>query len=352
MSTSINRQKYIDTARGIGILLVVFGHAFRPGMIQSPLYDLLFRLIYAIHMPLFFVLSGITFGLSYQRYWKQPGKLLAKRATSLLVPLFTYGGLIYLAFFAASKISATASILESAGFAVVSPLRYLYLMLVEENPYASHLWYIWVLFLLVTLSFGLATVCKKSQHYTRIQCWLTLPCLAVALILPLPVMVRKLLAYWFFFALGVWRAERDQASSQASRRLWIAGGVSALAIIGICIAAAFDLFLKTDRALILQNLALAISAVGVIDPLCALCEKWKSARLLPWLGRQSFGIYLFHQPLCGAFLGILLYNLLAIPAPAVLLICTAAGLILPLCILWIGKKCAPIGRLLHFLFRV
>ena len=62
----------IDTARGVGIILVVLGHAIRPGMVAEPWCDFLFGLIYSFHMPLFFVLSGFTFALTCRKYISAP----------------------------------------------------------------------------------------------------------------------------------------------------------------------------------------------------------------------------------------------------------------------------------------
>lgn len=45
------RLNYIDIAKGIGILMVFVGHC-------NELPDLLSRLIYSVHMPLFFILAG------------------------------------------------------------------------------------------------------------------------------------------------------------------------------------------------------------------------------------------------------------------------------------------------------
>ena len=48
------RIEYLDIARGIGIFLVVLGHCYS-------LPEWMWHLIYSVHMPLFFVLSGYVF---------------------------------------------------------------------------------------------------------------------------------------------------------------------------------------------------------------------------------------------------------------------------------------------------
>lgn len=54
---SRERVKYIDVARGIAALLVVVGHSIQVSD-SSFDYNIIFRLIYSFHMPLFMFLSG------------------------------------------------------------------------------------------------------------------------------------------------------------------------------------------------------------------------------------------------------------------------------------------------------
>jgi fucose 4-O-acetylase-like acetyltransferase len=58
------RIAWIDAARGIGILLVVFGHVMRSLIAQGVapddrLHHIADTVIYDFHMPLFFMLSGL-----------------------------------------------------------------------------------------------------------------------------------------------------------------------------------------------------------------------------------------------------------------------------------------------------
>lgn len=52
----VGRLAEIDRAKGILIVLVVIGHIWQSGY--------LFNTIYTFHMPAFFVISGILFGVS------------------------------------------------------------------------------------------------------------------------------------------------------------------------------------------------------------------------------------------------------------------------------------------------
>lgn len=51
------RDKSIDIAKGLGIFLVVWGHMSPPSGISMT--------IWLFHMPLFFLLSGMTLNLKY-----------------------------------------------------------------------------------------------------------------------------------------------------------------------------------------------------------------------------------------------------------------------------------------------
>ena len=69
------RIQWIDIAKGLGILLVVFGHSGFPLVIQW--------WIYSFHMPLFFILSGLLFNPSkYKNLWE----FLTKKSKGLVFP--------------------------------------------------------------------------------------------------------------------------------------------------------------------------------------------------------------------------------------------------------------------------
>ncbi|PSU27815.1 acyltransferase [Photobacterium phosphoreum] len=69
MSKHLN---WVDYAKGLGIILVVYGHItegiYNAGMaMDSGLYTAIDTMIYSFHMPLFFFLSGLFFTSSFQK---------------------------------------------------------------------------------------------------------------------------------------------------------------------------------------------------------------------------------------------------------------------------------------------
>lgn len=82
----MNRSLTLDIAKGIGIILVVVGHCIKSYTIPG-------IFIYAFHMPLFFLISGVCFnGEKYQEL--KP--FLYKRMRQLIVPAVVFTAVIVL----------------------------------------------------------------------------------------------------------------------------------------------------------------------------------------------------------------------------------------------------------------
>lgn len=109
-SSISRRDKWIDIARGIGIILVILGHAIREEMQTDYIvFYYTYRVLYMFHMNLFFFLAGIT----YTRYNRENhlGIFLKNKTKKLLIPWISYSLLIYLLFALASFISPIKGIL-------------------------------------------------------------------------------------------------------------------------------------------------------------------------------------------------------------------------------------------------
>lgn len=73
------RNNVISIAKGIGIILMVIGHAEAPELITN--------FIYTFHMPLFFIAAGYFFNI---KYIKDPWPFISKRVKGLYFPFIKY----------------------------------------------------------------------------------------------------------------------------------------------------------------------------------------------------------------------------------------------------------------------
>jgi len=101
-SSSSTQYEWVNYAKGIGIILVVYGHVargvFNAGMTEDgKLFRLVDAVIYSFHMPLFFFLSGLFFVSSF---CKRGGKnLVGSKLGTIVYPYILWsliqGGLSY-----------------------------------------------------------------------------------------------------------------------------------------------------------------------------------------------------------------------------------------------------------------
>ena len=86
------RFHYVDAARGIAVLLVIYGHTFRESMRAAYAWcDFSYVLVYRFHVSLLFLLSGLGYALTLEKNktlteWRY----LGKKAKALLLPWFSY----------------------------------------------------------------------------------------------------------------------------------------------------------------------------------------------------------------------------------------------------------------------
>lgn len=137
-----NRIQYLDVTKAVAIILVIIGHAiqYSNGMIyrtSEAFYDnLVFKMIYSFHMPLFMVISGyLTWG-SYQRHGGE--KTLINRLRDLAPPILFWGTVLCLL----DLLSHEYSINKLIG------------------NYTGTLWF----FISIILCTACIAICERSQH--------------------------------------------------------------------------------------------------------------------------------------------------------------------------------------------
>lgn len=126
---SKQRIDWVDAAKGVGILLVMFGHNW---LSNSWTYWLT-----AFHMPLFFILSGYTFST------RRPfGEFLVVKSKTLLIPYIVFA-MFYILFYTLLSKS------HGGDFDVLNELKQF--LLQQRHTY---LWFLPVLFLSSLLCYG------------------------------------------------------------------------------------------------------------------------------------------------------------------------------------------------------
>lgn len=92
-NNSVIRLSYIDRAKGVAILLVVFGHVFcnmgYPDD-ESRMHLLSYQFVATFHMPLFFFLSGLVMKSGFNNI-VSIGKDFVKRFRSIMIPFLSFG---------------------------------------------------------------------------------------------------------------------------------------------------------------------------------------------------------------------------------------------------------------------
>lgn len=155
----MQRQEWIDSARGGAILLVVIGHSGCPEVLDN--------LIYSFHMPLFFIVSGYLFNFEK---WSILGykSFVYSRFNSYIRPYFILCGVNYLIcliieLFQNGIHSSSISLMGKWLFGIL----YVYPS-VDYMPNCTPLWFLVALFLSSILFYMILKVGKRFIRNTII----------------------------------------------------------------------------------------------------------------------------------------------------------------------------------------
>lgn len=343
----------MDAAKGIGIILVILGHAFRDEMrIESVFCEFAYLSIYFFHMALFFAISGLAFGMSYRKYLKTPILFIKRKVQSQIIPVISYATAIYVCFFVAFQIPFIRQALSATGYQMHSYLKYLGLTALWDNPYSVHLWYLWVLFIAtVTVFLYFRSV---SDNLRTKLCLIAIALVLYMLrsFLMLPYVLLRLFEYSIYFAGGVLLSAKMELLLHKSKILDTVSVLSCLCILVYCAFSAMQINMGIiDQPQVRACWKLVVTVFIIFGVLRLSC-KLENCKPLLYCGRETYSIYLLHQPFCCGFVGVILYNKLNLPALPVYLICCALSILLPAVFVAVCRQIKPIGKISKTLLNI
>lgn len=324
-----NRVEWVDAARGIGIILVVFGHVWRglneAGLIESAgAFSAVDAAIYLFHMPLFFLVSGLLFEKSVRRdgVWTS----LLRRAVTLFYPLLLWSWI-------------TAAFLIVAGSLTnrspISPLE----ALLYPFPPKDIFWFLWALFVIQTI----ASLLARAPTIAIVSLFsLSFVVLLAFGMEPFPYLLKRVVDNLPFFAIGVLLARWGQFPIGVGR--WT-GPIGAIAFLSCILWAALNSDLINSWPAYVVSLLATLSFCASVAWLCALTPRHYVAPI-SFLGVASIAIYVSHIILASGT-RIVLVKLGIEDLALHLLAGTVAGIVPP-ALLYFLVVGTPIQRLLGF----
>lgn len=330
------RTNWVDYAKAIGIILVVYGHVarglFNAGMgLPEPLYHLADSVVYSFHMPLFFFLSGLFFHHSYSKLGV--GGLILNKLDTIVYPYLLW------------------SILQGGAEVVLSNYTNGNVMISDVlsvwNPRAQF-WFLYALFL-VFVATSIIYFLTSQKHIVvvlilagilNVHCEVFFDVLSVEFVAENTV----------FFVFGIIFMKYDLTYVLSSYR-------SLLATLILFVVSQYLFHGYLGMTYINKGVgSLLLACISILFVVALSIALAKSAnRFLAYLGASSMAIYLMHI-LAGSGARVVLHRLLGIDAVGVnLALGCLAGIFVPLLVLGLIKAwripyvfSAPISKWLQF----
>lgn len=325
------RIEWLDIARGMGIILVVLGHAVSgPVRSVSHVSNIIYNIIYFFHIPLLVFLSGYSYGISQKRYIKKGYAVIKAKFRQLIFPYISYSFFVFICFRIAYLIPTASRILMNSSYKKLTLFQWFKLLVVGYNKYSIHLWYIYALFLMFTITFLVQKILKSYRTVLLIIAimlyFFAYNCGNITLVISI---VHYISLYYIMFILGAYYIQENIIKNKRINIIGIIGLLYAIIVSNSNIEID-NMFGK--NILLLMNLIIKIAVVFFICHLSMLA-RGRLEKLLQYVGRESFGIYMFHQPFCCSGVGMVLCAIGGIPVIVIISCAIFLSFIVPYCII-------------------
>lgn len=292
ISNTYNRNRQIDSMKGVSISLVVLGHAL---IVCQPEYNynILFRIISSFNMTLFMFLGGYT--AYHYSLKKQSFSFLIKKFKNLVLPFLSW---YFILSFAVKLSINNVNILTYTNSLIKDP--------------GVGLWFLWVLFLNYFILFFLLKINVKKRMYAIIIAMLLIQ------MSPFSILgISYLKSYFPFFILGFLfcQYKNDIKKYINVNIVFVTCCIIFIFLIPFWNADIGPTFMPLLSniphvvALIIKKIYMYILPVSEIAITYFLTNKLHSnKKMLYFLGNNTLEIYVVHWHLC--FLGIINFGYL------------------------------------------
>lgn len=195
---SIPRYIEIDIAKGLAIILVVYGHLTQ-GYIPDDhnWYRVSQQILYSFHMPLFMFLSGFVYNILATRNLKKIGWVnFSKRVLWRMLPGWLAVGVVIITL--KILLGSELNVNNQVNFSFTSYLEIFY---IPGNSGARSLWYVHTLVILYCV-FSAVEYCWPDSKKWRLYIAFPISLAAVFFIISSIIALDRVMFYSVFFALG------------------------------------------------------------------------------------------------------------------------------------------------------
>jgi fucose 4-O-acetylase-like acetyltransferase len=316
---SPSRVAWIDVAKGIGIILVVYGHV-SGGLVDAGIQpadspaNAVSALIYTFHMPLFFFLSGVWLPRASAKPFRQFAR---ERVGTIVYPYVLWSSLQFIANLAMARFTNGAP----KPFGLLS---------IFYHPYAQF-WFLYVLFIHLLL----VTPLLRRRRGAAVALMLGVVAYFIYPLVeslpwrPAAQILRFLLYIAAGAAVGPWLVRSSLALFTRAQGSMIA----AMLLIALTVG-----FWRSDS---IGPVGLAVASlfgtIGVVAASWAITGTFVS-RILEFLGKRSLEIYVAHV-IAAAGTRIILARVGGIFEPTIhLVLDVGAGIAFPVVLWWLASR--------------
>lgn len=298
----MKRLEWIDTAKGIGILLIVLGHVDIPGVFKD--------FIYSFHVPLFFLISGYLYNHEY--YSENFTELVKSKFSRLVVPYFISNAIIFFITWIAYSMGFMNRQFDYPYYYLLIGIIYgngsSWSPTILKNQLNIPSWFLLALFTGILISFFVINI---YQNYSLPASIITAALLVlcgyiISYFIFLPWGIDIALISIIFISTGYFIRKYNLINFEDISGNYAKIGIFAmLFIVASSLNGTPDMNTRVYNNLILFTIEGLTGAILVFYLSCIICKTKHIQKVVSFFGKNSLTIMVYH-----IFIGLISYNVI------------------------------------------